>query len=71
MAWRSVVYFPVALAASMLLLLGLMALAYLPMVAIVFACYGLYSWAAGVALLWLSMIWLWRHFRFGKIATES
>ena len=71
LAWRSVVYFPVALATSVLLLLSITALAYLPMVTIVFVCYDLYSWAAGVTLLWLSMIWLWRYFRSGKLATES
>lgn len=71
LAWRSIVYFPVALATSVLLLLGITAFFYLPIVAIVFACYGLYLWATGVILLWLSTIWLWRRFRFGRLLTKS
>jgi len=63
LAWRSLIYFPVALAISTLLLIAIVALLYLPIVAVVFLCFGLYSWAAGAIVLWLPVLWVWRRFR--------
>ena len=66
LAWRSVVYLPLMLAASILLILLLGALTLPPILSGIFLFFGLWWQGLSVLVFWLFIVGAWRRFRLRR-----